>query len=113
MRAVTRPVRAAIRRRPATSRIPVPKGLLAACVVAAVLVAVPVIVTIIQAIQGGFSVAGNAIGSTSTFTLVLHSLEVAAASAPICAVIGVGAAWFVERTTLPGRRCGRCCWWRR
>jgi len=81
-----------------------PSGLLGTCAVAALLVSVPVIVTIIQAAQGGFSVAGTAIGSTSTLTLLLHSLEVAAASTPICGVIGVGTAWFVERTTLPGRR---------
>lgn len=93
-----------MRRRAAKSRLAVPKGLLAACFVAAVLVAVPVIVTIIQAVQGGFSVAGNAFGSSSTFTLVLHSVEVAATAAPICAILGVGAAWFVERTTLPARR---------
>jgi iron(III) transport system permease protein len=78
--------------------------LLGACLVAALIVATPVVVTIVQAAQGGLSLAGNSIGSTSTLTLVLHSLEVAAASAPICAVIGVGAAWFVERTTLPARR---------
>jgi len=62
------------------------------------------VITIVQAVQGGVSVAGSSIGSSSTLTLILHSLEVAAAAAPICGVIGVGAAWFVERTTLPGRR---------
>ena len=91
------------RNRRAKSDAP-PRTLLAACFVAALLVAAPVMVTIVQAVQGGFSVAGSSIGSTSTLTLMLHSLEVAAAAAPICAVIGVGAAWFVERTTLPGRR---------
>jgi iron(III) transport system permease protein len=35
---------------------------------------------------------------------VLHSLEVAAAATPICAVVGVATAWFVERTSLPARR---------
>ena len=104
MHAVKWPVRPATRRRSATSRIAVPKGLLAACLVAALLVAVPVIVTIVQAAQGGFSVAGSAIGSISTLTLMLHSIEVGAASAPICAIVGVAGAWFVERTTLPGRR---------
>jgi len=78
--------------------------LLGACLVAALLVAVPVVVTIVQAAQGGFSVAGTSIGSTSTLTLLLHSLEVAAAATPICAIIGVGAAWFVERTTLHAPR---------
>jgi iron(III) transport system permease protein len=93
-----------VRRRSARRRFSTPRGLLAACFVAALLAAVPVVVTIVQAAQGGFSVAGTAIGSTSTLTLLLHSLEVAAAATPICAVIGVGTAWFVERTTLPARR---------
>jgi iron(III) transport system permease protein len=93
-----------VRRRSARRRFSTPRGLLAACLVAALLAAVPVIVTIVQAAQGGFSVAGVAIGSTSTWTLLLHSIEVAAAATPICAVVGVGTAWFVERTTLPGRR---------
>jgi len=81
-----------------------PRALLASCVVAALLVAAPVVVTIVQAIQGGVSTAGRSITSSATLTLILHSLEVAAAAAPICAVVGVAAAWFVERTTLPGRR---------
>lgn len=81
-----------------------PGGLVATCVVVALLVALPVIVTIVQAIQGGFGALETALRAPSTVTLVLHSIEVAAASVPLCAVIGVGAAWFVERTTLPGRR---------
>jgi iron(III) transport system permease protein len=93
-----------VRRRSAPRRPSVPTGLLGACVVAALLVATPVVVTIVQAAQGGFSVAGTSIGSTSTLTLLLHSIEVAAVATPICAVIGVGAAWFVERTTLPASR---------
>lgn len=93
-----------MRRRSASRRSSLPRGLLAACIVAALLVAAPVLVTIVQAAQGGLSVAGTAIGSTSTLTLLLHSIEVAAAATPICAVIGVGTAWFVERTTLPARR---------
>ena len=81
-----------------------PWALIAACVVAALLVAAPVVITIVQAIQGGISTAGKSITSSATLTLILHSLEVAAAATPICGLLGVGAAWFVERTTLPGRR---------
>ncbi len=87
-------------RRPARG----PRGLLAACLLAALLVVIPVLVTIVQAIQGGVGALRTALGASSTATLVLHSLEVAAAATPVCAVIGVGAAWFVERTRLPGRR---------
>jgi iron(III) transport system permease protein len=93
-----------VRRRSARRRFGIPTGLFAACLVAALLVAAPVVVTVVQAAQGGFSVAGSAIGSTSTLTLLLHSIEVAAVATPICAVLGVGTAWFVERTTLPGGR---------
>lgn len=81
-----------------------PRGLLAVCLLAALLVVIPVLVTIVQAIQGGVGALRTALGASSTATLVLHSLEVAAAATPVCAVIGVGAAWFVERTRLPGRR---------
>ncbi len=81
-----------------------PRGLLAACLLAALLVAAPIVVTAVQAVQGGFGAVRTALGAHSTLTLVLHSLEVAAAATPVCAAIGVGAAWFVERTRLPGRR---------
>ncbi len=81
-----------------------PRALIAGCVVAALLVAAPVVITIVQAAQGGISTAGNSITSSATLTLILHSLEVAAVSTPICGLLGVAAAWFVERTTLPGRR---------
>jgi iron(III) transport system permease protein len=72
--------------------------------VAALLVAAPIVVTAVQAFQGGFAAVRTALGAHSTLTLVLHSLEVAAAATPVCAAIGVAAAWFVERTRLPGRR---------
>src|SRR5581483_341350 len=85
-------------------RFGVSRGLFAACLLVALLIAVPVFVTVVQAVQGGFSVVHSTLGSASTLTLILHSLEVAAAATPICAVVGVGAAWFVERTRLPGRR---------
>jgi iron(III) transport system permease protein len=81
-----------------------PRGLLAACLLTALLVAAPIVVTAVQAFQGGFSAVRTALGSHSTLKLLLHSLEVGAAATPVCAVIGVAAAWFVERTRLPGRR---------
>lgn len=93
-----------MRRRSRTGRLGVSAGLLAASGLAALLVAAPVVVTAIQAVQGGVSAAGTALGAASTLTLVLHSIEVAAVATPICVVAGVAVAWFVERTRLPGRR---------
>jgi len=82
----------------------VPLGLLAASGLIAVLVALPVPITIIQALQGGVSAAVDAIEATSARTLLLHSFFVAVVAAPVCGVIGVASAWFIERTTVPGRR---------
>jgi iron(III) transport system permease protein len=70
----------------------------------AALVAAPVAVTIVQAFEGGLSALSTALRAPATTTLMLHSLEVALVATPIATAIGVGAAWFVERTRLPGRR---------
>jgi iron(III) transport system permease protein len=78
--------------------------LLAICVAVALLVITPVAVTIVQAIQGGFHALSIALRAPATGTLLLHSLEVAAVATPVATAIGVTAAWFVERTTLPARR---------
>ena len=75
-----------------------PRGLLALCVLVAVLVAAPVVVTIVQAFSGGFSAASTAFGAHAIKTGVRRSLEVAAVATPIAVVIGVACAWLVERT---------------
>jgi iron(III) transport system permease protein len=80
-----------------------PRGLLALCLVVAVLATLPVAVTIVQAIEGGFSAVSTALRAHSTGRLLLHSLEVAVVATPVATVIGVAAAWFVERTRLPLR----------
>ena len=98
-----------MRPRPPRERSNPPPGLLALCLVAAILVATPVLITIVQAFQGGFSAARLSLGAGATRKLVLHSLEVAAAATPIAGAIGVAAAWFVERTQLPCGGSGRCC----
>jgi iron(III) transport system permease protein len=97
------PARRLARSRP-RSWCGVPVGLLAASTLIAVLVALPIPITIVQALQGGLSAAVDAIKATSARTLLLHSFFVAAVAAPVCGVIGVASAWFVERTTVPGRR---------
>jgi len=80
------------------------RPLLVVCGVVALLVLLPVVVTIIQASQGGFSAAGDALRASSTLGLVKNTFLVAAISVPVCAVFGVAGAWFVERTQLPARR---------
>jgi iron(III) transport system permease protein len=82
----------------------IPRGLLLVCVVVAILVLLPVVITVVQAFQGGLSAANTAITAHSTPTLLLHTLELAVLVTPVCGVLGVGAAWVVERTRVPGRK---------
>ncbi len=82
----------------------VSRGLLGASVVVAAAVVLPIAVTVLQAFQGGSSAALNAIDASSSRTLLVHTVLVAVVATPVCAVIGVGGAWLVERTRLPGRR---------
>jgi iron(III) transport system permease protein len=81
----------------------IPTGLLALCVGVVVIVSLPIAITIVQAFQGGFSSATNAIEASSSLTLLRNTVLVALVATPICGVIGVAGAWFVERTRLPGR----------
>ncbi len=87
-----------------TARLGLPRGLFALCLTVALLITLPVAVTVVQAIQGGFGALSAALREPATKTLLLHSLEVAVVATPIATAIGVSAAWFVERTRLPGRR---------
>jgi iron(III) transport system permease protein len=81
-----------------------PVSLLCVCVLVALVVLLPVGVTIEQALQGGASAALRSIDASSARTLLLHSVLVAAVAAPLAGVLGVSAAWFIERTDLPARR---------
>ena len=70
----------------------------------AVVAGLPVVITVIQAAQGGFSAAKTAFTASATPTLFLHTIELAALATPACGVLGLATAWLVERTRLPGRR---------
>jgi iron(III) transport system permease protein len=70
----------------------------------AVVVGLPVIITVIQAAQGGLGAAKTALTASATPTLFLHTIELAALVTPVCGVLGVAAAWVTERTDIPGKR---------
>ena len=75
-----------------------------ASIAVAVVVALPVVITTVQAFQGGIAAAKSAITAGATPTLLLHTVELAVLVTPACGVLGLAAAWLVERTRLPGRR---------
>ncbi len=82
----------------------VPVSLLALASFAVIVVAFPTGVTVVQAFQGGWSAASNVFGAPGFATLLYHTLEVAGVATPLAGVFGLGGAWLVERTNLPGRR---------
>ncbi|HUA02522.1 MAG TPA: iron ABC transporter permease [Solirubrobacteraceae bacterium] len=84
--------------------MPLPSGLVTICIAVAVIVALPVAVTVVQALQGGVSAAKTAITASATPTLFLHTIELAAVVTPACGALGLATAWVVERTRVPGRR---------
>ncbi len=90
--------------RPHGSLLDIPRGLLVTCVAVAVVVALPVVIALVQAFQGGISAAEASIRASSSLSLLGHSALVTLVATPICGVFGVAAAWFIERTYLPLRR---------
>jgi iron(III) transport system permease protein len=78
-------------------------GLLAISAVAVTIVVLPVLVSLMQALQGGPGAALDSIKATSATRLLLHTGLVTAVAVPASGVLGVFTAWFVERTRLPWR----------
>ncbi len=88
--------------RPARSRFP--RGLLIACLVAEAVIVLPILVAVSQAVGGGWHAAFHDIRQAGMGTLILHTLAVCVLVTLICGAVGLGTAWWVERTDLPGRR---------
>ena len=78
--------------------------LLAAALLPVLLVLVPLGVTVVKAFNLGAAEAAHLLFRPLVGELVLHTLAIAATAAATSAIIGTAAAWFVERTRLPGRR---------
>jgi len=85
------------RRRPPL--ISIAGGLLAAG-----LVLLPLVFLVIQAQRSGWGELSRLLLRHTTAVLLWNTVRLAFACTILCAVIGVAAAWCVERTTLPGRR---------
>jgi iron(III) transport system permease protein len=81
----------------------VPRGLFLCSTAVALVIVLPVVFAGVLAVQGGWGAAWSSLRSPSSVTLLLHTAAVALAATPTCALLGVSAAWFTERTRLPGR----------
>jgi iron(III) transport system permease protein len=76
----------------------------AGAAIAAGLVLVPLIFLVVQAQQSGWSEVKHLLLRHSVAVLLWNTLRLTVACTALCAVIGVAAAWCVERTVLPARR---------
>jgi iron(III) transport system permease protein len=74
-----------------------------ACV-AAGLVLLPLIFLIVQAQQSGWGEVERLLFRHSVAVLLWNTLRLTAACTLLCAVVGVAAAWCVERSAIPARR---------
>ena len=93
-------------RRPGTSRgsgLP-PTGLLVVGLLVAVVALVPLGFVLVSTVAVGGDVAFRLVFRPRVGELLFNTTRLTLAAVPLCAVIGTGAAWLVERTTLPGRR---------
>jgi iron(III) transport system permease protein len=96
---------------PPRDRLPVrarrrgpPPLLLAGAVLVALLLLLPLAFLILEAAQDGFSTLRPLLFRALTATLLWNTVSLTVVVTALCAVIGTVAAWFVERTDLPGRR---------
>jgi iron(III) transport system permease protein len=85
-------------------RRPLPRGLVAICAVVVIVTVIPIIVTIGQAVSGGWGEVVHAFQGTDLGPLLFRTVGVALLATPVCGILGVVSAWFVERTELPGGR---------
>jgi iron(III) transport system permease protein len=83
-------------------RLPLATAIGAALVGALVLL--PLVFLVVEAQQSGWGELEQLLFRHNTAVLLWNTLRLVVVSTSLCLAIGVAAAWFVERTTIPGRR---------
>ena len=81
-----------------------PPLLAAAAVLVSVVVLLPLVFLVVQAVQVGWSQLHQLLFRHLTAMLVWHTVALVFVVMLLCVAVGTLAAWFVERTDLPGRR---------
>jgi iron(III) transport system permease protein len=84
-----------------------PSALFGVALAVACIVFLPLAFLIVEASQVGWHTLNPLLFRHLTATLLLNTVELTVAVTFVCAVLGVGAAWCVERTDLPLRRLWR------
>jgi iron(III) transport system permease protein len=81
-----------------------PPFLTAAAVLVSVVVLVPLVFLVVQAVQVGWAQLHQLLFRSLTATLVWNTVSLVVVVTALCVVVGTLAAWFVERTDVPCRR---------
>lgn len=81
-----------------------PRGVLIGGLLVAALALVPIVFLLLEARHISLSEIGRLLGRPRVATLLANTMGLTVAATALCAVIGVAAAWCVERTDIPGRR---------
>ncbi len=88
---------------PARRRSRPPAVLLIAAALVALVIVIPLVFLIVEAVQDGWSALYPLLLRQLTGTLLWNTVSLTVVVTVLCAMIGTLAAWFVERTNLPGR----------
>jgi iron(III) transport system permease protein len=88
----------------AARRAPLPWMLLTLSLAVAIVLVAPLCFLLIEAHGAGTSTIVSLIFRSLTATLLWNTVRLTVVVTVLCAVIGIAAAWFIERTDLPGRR---------
>jgi iron(III) transport system permease protein len=99
---VSRPGRSKGRARGGRSRPPA--GLVAAAVLITLATLIPLGFVVTMTVLTGWDTAARLIFRPRVGELLFNTVALILLTVPLCIVIGIGAAWLVERTRLPGAR---------
>src|ERR1700722_15356359 len=89
--------------RPPRRGLRTPRVLAVTSVIVAAALLVPIAFLLVDAGQVGASTITNLVFRQLTLSLLWNTVRLAVVTTFLCAVIGTSAAWWVERTRLPGR----------
>jgi len=90
--------------RPPRRRRRRPSGLLPLGAAVAVVLLLPLAFLLVEAAGAGTGTVARLIDRSLTAQLLWNTIRLGVVVTLLCAVLGTGAAWLVERTNLPGRR---------
>src|SRR5271168_3774761 len=88
----------------ANRRARAPAALVGAALLAAALVLLPILVTIVQAAGLSAQGAAHLLMRPLVGRLLANTVGLVVAASATCAMVGTASAWLVERTDLPGRK---------